>query len=81
MSYYNSTTCASSNATSVQITIDFNLSTPEAKQSLSFECRLPTTPTKGNDADARVTSVVGGLWEPRVKLPYLPLRWQSLGCF
>jgi len=52
LSYYNGTTWASTNATSVQIAIDLDLTKPGVKESLNFTFKLQSTPNQGKSADA-----------------------------
>jgi prepilin-type N-terminal cleavage/methylation domain-containing protein len=52
LSYYNGTTFSGTNATSVQIGIELNMSTPTVKETLAFEFKLLSTPNKGKDANA-----------------------------
>lgn len=51
LTYYNGTTYAGTNATSVQIAIDLNLTTPAVKESLNFTFKLLSTSNLGKNAD------------------------------
>jgi hypothetical protein len=51
LSYYNGTTNSGTNATSVKIAIDLNLSEPAVKETLDFTFRLLSTPNKGKNPD------------------------------
>jgi hypothetical protein len=52
LTYYNGTTHSGTNATSVKVAIQLDLTTPGVKESLEFTFRLLSTPNKGVDADA-----------------------------
>ncbi len=62
LAYYNGTTWTGTNATSVQIGIDMDLTTPGVKESLNFTFTLKSTPNNGVDADADADYV----WIPDV---------------
>lgn len=51
LSYSNGTTKSGTNATSVKIAIDLNLTEPSAKETLNFTFNLLSTPNKGKNAD------------------------------
>jgi prepilin-type N-terminal cleavage/methylation domain-containing protein len=52
LQYFNGTTYAGTNATSVQIAIDLDLTKPGVKESLNFTFNLLSTPNHGRNADA-----------------------------
>jgi prepilin-type N-terminal cleavage/methylation domain-containing protein len=52
LQYFNGTTYAGTNATSVQIAIDLDLTKPGVRESLNFTFKLLSTPNHGRDADA-----------------------------
>ncbi|HEX2747978.1 MAG TPA: choice-of-anchor K domain-containing protein [Verrucomicrobiales bacterium] len=52
LSYYNGTTNSGTNATSVKIAIDLNLSEPAVKETLTFTFNLLSTPNNGKTEDA-----------------------------
>jgi hypothetical protein len=51
LSYYNGTTKTGTNATSVKIAIDLNLTEPAVTEKLNFTFNLLSTPNKGKSAD------------------------------
>ncbi len=51
LTYFNGTTVSGTNATTVQIAIDLNLTTPGVRESLNFTFKLLSTKNHGSDAD------------------------------
>lgn len=63
LSYYNGTTAAGTNATSVQFATALDLTTPGVKETLNFTFKLLSTSNLGHDADVDADYV----WIPSVK--------------
>jgi len=51
LTYYNGTTVSGTNATTVNIALDLDLTTPGVRESLNFTFRLLSTQNRGHDAD------------------------------
>ena len=52
LTYYNGTTYSGTNATSIKVAIDLDLTTPGVKETLAFTFNLLSTPNRGVSADA-----------------------------
>lgn len=66
LTYYNGTTASGTNATSVQVAVDLNMSTPSVRETLNFTFRLQSTPNRNQDPDADADYV----WIPDVSTSF-----------